>query len=467
MQSKMTVPLFLAICAAVAFVLAPIFVGEGMSLHLLFGGLVLALLALSAGDRRAWAYGTVVAVCNPVNSIATAPYSVLLLAVALVFASRSQSSGWVHIMRQWWWRLLALALGAAIITLPNWGSTEGGLMTSTKMTLCHLGYIVMLPLLLASTMERAHDGVRLIMVLLFAAIGIQALFYFAGEQGTPDSVTVAIWHQDFFMRVGRAFMNYNRTQVCIILAALVAGSFGLGLGLLRLIQFPLYAAAAIGVFMVMQLASTGSAAAMAMGLAAGALGYLAARRSAKHWVLALGLSLIAGTVLTWAVFSTENLLAKRIEMKMQAQQIDRIGHWTRSFDRIISSPIGRGWTLEVESRVYCHNDFFVYFLSYGWPAGILYFAGSMVLLATFARHMLQTDLSQRYRSTLLLAGGATLVVYIANSMTDMLSANVAYYETVWAVILIAATMECVGEENASAASQMVAAGYYPATEGAY
>lgn len=467
MQSKMTIPLFLAICAAVAFDLAPIFVGDGMMLHLIFGGLVVVLVVLSAGDRRAWAYGTVLTVCNPVNSIATAPYSVLLLAVALVLGSRSQNSGWGHIMRQLWWRLLALTLVAAAITLPTWGATEGGVMTSTKMTLCHLGYIVMLPLLLASTMERVQDGVRLIMVLLFTAIGIQALFYFAGERGTPDSVTVAIWHQDFFLRVGKAFMNYNRTQVCIILAALVAGSFGLGLGLLRLIQFPIYAAAAIGVFMVMQLASTGSAAAMAMGLTAGALGYLAARRSAKHWVLAIGLSLIAATALTWAVFSTDNLLAKRIEMKMQAQQIDRIGHWTRSIDKIMSSPVGRGWTLEVEPRVYCHNDFFVYFLSYGWPAGILYFTASMVLLATFARHMLQTDLSQRYRSTLLLAGGATLVVYIANSITDMLSANVAYYETVWAVILVAATMECVGEEDASPAPQMIAAGYYPAAEGAY
>jgi hypothetical protein len=202
--------------------------------------------------------------------------------------------------------------------------------------------------------------------------------------------------------------------------------------------------------MILLLASIGSAFAMACGMGVVVLGYFGLRLSFGRILLGAILFSIVGLTLYWAVFQTENALSKRIVEKTKQFDkigIDRMAYWEAGIAEICEKPFGGGWT----SRATGHSDWLNFILFYGWATGLLYIAAAGWLFLSMLRSLLlhKTALD-RQTSTLLLVGLAALSVYAVNSILDMLSADIGYYETVWALILTSATVVAVADAKTQA-----------------
>ena len=158
------------------------------------------------------------------------------------------------------------------------------------------------------------------------------------------------------------------------------------------------------------------------------------------------LAVVVSAALYVGVFQTENALSYRISQKYQQFErigIDRQPLWEEGIREISTAPFGEGWTYRTG-----HSDWLLFTLSYGWPTGLLYAVASAWLFGSMWSALRRSgDNADGTRGTLLLAGLAALSVYFVNSVLDMLSANIGYYETTWALILVPATVAAVCHPN--------------------
>jgi len=447
--SKLTAPLLLGIAGTIGFNVLPILLGYGMPMNFLFVLYAGTMFILSFADRRVLGYATVLAACNPANQQANLSFS-FLLAVLTIF---KESRAVLRVIRRlgkrrWWWLLLAAFLLIGL-SVPFWPSALRSMMTEVKQALSRLGYLVAFPLAVGLTVRTRPDGVRVVSLLCLMSVAFFVVFFFWGQTGMVTYSTIEgsaqIGVEQF---IGNIPLNFVRTQVCIILAALTAGTLALGVGIgLKLRAIPLYLASCICVFMVMQLASVGSAFALVGGIGITALGYFGIRLSPRRILLGVIIFAIVGSALFWVTFGSENALSNRINSKFSAGEIDRMVFWEDGFREIWKTPFGVGWSYRAG-----HSDWQLFLLSYGWPTGLLYIAAAGSLFLSIWR-ALRRHRTAVYREsiTLLLVGLAVLSVYFINSVLDMLSANIGYYETVWALILTSATVVVVtdGAERAT------------------
>lgn len=453
MQSKMNIPLFLAIVLTIGFNLAPIAVGPGMALTALFVPYAGLLFILSLSDRRVLGYGAVLTACNPANDITKLSFSLLLAVVAI----GKEFSGIGEVVRELgargWWKLYVGALLLVGLSVPCWYPSLPVMITEAKHVLSHLGYLVALPLAVGLTIRTPRDGVRAISLLCLMAVAQHALFFFFGSEGaavdTSDTTITSIGVRDVMRQIGHALLNFNRTQTCIPLAAMAAGTVSLAVSAgLRLRAAPFYLACGACVVMIMHLASTGSAFAMVCGMSVLAIGYQVGRVSLGRILLGGVLFSLIGLTLFGAIFYTDNYLATRIALKVQAGNIDRWELWMEGVSYIVRNPIGGGWPFLSKGRISGHDDFFVYMIAYGWPTGLLYIAAAGRLFLSMAQSLIRKRFESPQVRVLLLVGMAGLTVYVVNSILDMLSGNIGFYQTVWAMILTSATVVAVTREVA-------------------
>lgn len=438
MPSKLTLSLSLGIAGTIGFNLSPIMLGYGMTMNICFVLYAGVMLGLSFMDRRVLGYATVLLACNPANYMANLSFSFLLGVLTILKEAPSAGRVFQDLgKRSWWWLLLAAFLLVGL-SVPFWPMELREMITEAKQAVSRLGFLVVLPLAVGLTLRTPRDGVRAVSLLCLMSISFLAVFYFWGQAGisviSEGGQTIGVEQH-----IGNIYMNFVRTQVCIPLAALAAGALAMALvDGLSLQALPFYLASGICVYLIMLLASTGSAFAMVCGMGVVALGYFRNRLSPGRNLLGVILFSFVGTVLYWAVFQTENALSIRIEQKAQAGEIDRMVVWKEGIAEIIKTPFGEGWDYKT------HSDWLVFMLSYGWLTGLAYFTASGSLFLSMwrglRRHSNPADHESR---NLLLVGLAALTVYSINSILDMLSANIVYYNIVWALILTPATVVAI------------------------
>ena len=457
-QSRLTFPVLAAIVLTIAFDLLVIAVGGGMVLNAIFAGYACIIILLGTLDRRAFGYATILSVCSPANSLANLSYPVLMSLITIVASQQSISGTVSRLARTGWWPMWAGVAVVASLMAPMWVGSLREILTEIKMMLSHTGMLALVSVAVFMTFHDVKDSLRACVLVCLLTAAIVAVFYFVGRAGVPDAAAFGMRSRsrEIYMSLGAAYINFNRTQVCILFAGVAVASLALAAGLLRRlpVALMLLGASGISVYLVMQLASTGSAFAMVMGMAVVALGYLMLKPSALRWLMGISLFAVVGWTLLWAVFQTENKLAHRIQEKVTYGHIDRWEAWVFSVNVIADRPAGTGWTTEYAVAQHAHNDFFVYFLSWGWTAGILYTGGVVWLALSLVRAIFRYSSASANRDihALLLAGTGVLAVYCVNSMLDMLSANLWFYQTVWMLVLVPAVallQAPSGEDQAS------------------
>lgn len=443
-SAKITTPLFFGIAGTIGFNLSPIVLGCGMPMNVCFVLYAGTMLVLSVADRRVLGYATVLLACNPANALANLSFSFMLAVLTIV----GNVSNLGHVIRElakrrWWW--LFLATFALIgLSVPFWPLDLRAMITEVKNALSRLGYLAVLPLAVGLTLRTPRDGVRAMSLLCLMSVAFLVVFFFRGQTGmTVVSAAQGGDASSAEQFIGNVSLNFLRTQVCILLAALAVGSLALGVGAgfsFRAVPFVL--ALCVSVAMILMLASTGSALAMVGGMGVVALSYFGSRLSLGRILLGAVFFAVVGSALYWAVFKTENALSQRIEEKaiqLDRTGIDRMAFWENGIAEICKTPFGEGWSSRTG-----HSDYLLFLLSYGWPTGLLYIAavGSLVLSIWHSLRWHRATPDPQLR-TLLMVGLAVLSVYVVNSILDMLSANIGYYETVWALILTPATVVAV------------------------
>ena len=454
MQQKLSLPLILGILATVAFNLAPIWLGYGMRMNACFVPYALLICILSLGERRVLGYATLLTACNPANAYAYVSFSLLMAVVTLFAAWDGAWTAARELRKHPWWCLSVAALLGVVITIPFWQPNLRLMVWEAKVVCSRLGYLVLVPLAIRATVRSSQDGVRALSFGCLMAVTVLAMFYLGGTQGVPEGLDAGMDSSGLqvMYTIGQAMVSAIRTQFCIVVAALAVASLSLAVtqGMAAL-AIPLYAASGLCVFMIMRAASTGSAFAMVCGMGVLAVAYLSVRPSLGRVLFGFVVFAAAGYALMWAVFSTDNLLAERIVLKVRTARIDRWQAWVESIDRILVRPIGSGWTTTYEGRENCHNDFFIYFLSYGWITGACYAGAVATLFVSLVRQLTSQTARDAARRTLLLTGLSALTVYVANSMLDMLSANTLGFDILWAVVFTAAATVYGSGENADQA----------------
>jgi hypothetical protein len=441
--SKLTIPLIIGILGTVTFDLSPIALGYGMTMNVcfvLFAGL---MFVVSFWDRRVLGYATVLSACNPANQQANLSFSFMLAVLTILKESKAVSQVLWALGRRRWWRLFLAAFFLIGLSVLFWPPDMRSRITEVKQALSRLGYLVALPLAVGLTVRTRQDGIRAVSLLCLLAVALLAVFFLWGHVGmvtyrAPEGGgTFGV--EQF---IGNISLNFVRTQVCIVLAAFAAGTLALGLGTgLNLRGFLFCLVSCVCVFMIMQIASVGSAFSMACGMAMAAFGYFGSRPSPRRILLGVTFIAIVGAALFWAMSGSESVLTQRIENKLSAPEIDRAQYWEDGMKEISKTPFGEGWSYRTG-----HSDWQLYLLSYGWSTGLLYIAATASLFLSLCRSLLrQRGSVDCLSSTLLLVGLATLSVYSVNSILDMLSANIGYYETVWALILTSVTVVNIAE----------------------
>ncbi|MDR3414062.1 MAG: hypothetical protein P4L87_24395 [Formivibrio sp.] len=448
---EMSASLFLGVVGAIGFNFAPILLGYGMAMNACFMVYAAIILLLSFADPRVLGYATVLSACNPANSLANLSFSFLLAVLTII--KEFHSAG--RVIRElssriWWWLLLATFL-LILLSVPAWSADTRNIITEAKDAMSRLGYLVVFPVAIALTIRSRQDAVRSVSLLCFMSIGTLAAFYFIGQAGV-EVITAAEGGESIGVEqhIGNIHMNFVRTQVCIPIAALATSSLALGIGLgLNRWTLPYYLASGIAVFMIMALASTGSAFAMVCSFAIIAVGYIRMTQSKTRAAFAVLFFMMVALALYFIVFQTSNALSARIEQKLQANEIDRMKYWQEAIQYALATPIGEGW---IRQSVLAHNDFLLFFIAYGWPTGLFYAAASGALFLSLRRELQQpSGLQDAQSGTLLLVAQAALSVYVVNSFLDMLSANIGYYQIVWALILTPATVIAVSGDFAKIA----------------
>jgi hypothetical protein len=440
-HTKVTTPLALSIAGAIIFNLSPILFGYGMMMNLCFmvyGG---SMIYLSVNDRRVLGYATVLTACNPANSLANLSFSFLLAILTILANSMALKSVIHELNKDRWWRLFFAAFLLIILSVPFWSFGLRSFITEGKQALSRLGYLVAFSLAVGLTFRTFRDGVRAMALLSLMSCSIFAIFYFIGQASLEEISAVvggeAIGVQQY---IGNISLNFVRTQVCIPIAVLAATTltFGVCIGL-NWRAIPFYLASSVCVYLILKLASTGSAFAMVCGIGVMIAGYSLVCLFSGGGGGRLILFTVIGVALYFAVFQTDNALSKRIELKSNevgATGVDRQVYWEEGITEIIKSPFGEGWTWRTG-----HSDWLLFLLSYGWATGLLYIAAAGALFLSMWRALFRNKGTRDNQSFMVpLAGLAALSVYLVNANLDMLSANIGYYQTVWALILTPATV---------------------------
>ena len=176
-------------------------------------------------------------------------------------------------------------------------------------------------------------------------------------------------------QLGKVIVNFPRTGVGFILAALICASTAVTVsqvkGLYRLLAG---ACLASNVFLLLATGSFGSIFACLCGLAA--IFYTQFRTVSVTKVLLSVAVICCMLLLTYSLSppSTKEYLEKRYEHRVVKADTDRLVLWARAMDYFLEHPEGVGLTLTVGDKVKSnpHNDYLAYAVSYGVIGGLAY-----------------------------------------------------------------------------------------------
>ncbi len=241
--------------------------------------------------------------------------------------------------------------------------------------------------------------------------------------------------EGFYMyRLGNAYINFLRTEIGFILAALICASVAIVSCPIKTgIKTVASGCLLVNIFLLLSTASFGSIAACFMGLAAI---FLVQMQKINLGKVILSVFVLCFTlVITYALApdSTKDYLEKRFEHRVVNKDTDRLTLWAYGVDAILKHPEGVGLTLKGSTGAFIHNDYIVYMVSYGVIGGLCYFLLVISVIVSFLR--LRKKISRDPAALAVYLAGLGVIVALAfNSITDHSNENRWYFNVIWSII---------------------------------
>lgn len=434
---------------------------------------VLGLLAAFAaafiwtGRPLSWMIFAAVSAANPANF--GTPVAINLLC-AVVFFILKRDGGWKVLPRLSQFALLFALLSVVVSVIASLASTPevptirladindtrpmgttwtGGasmdIVGSQLAAIINyvLGPFLLIPLIFSRIREH-HSSEQLVKGLVYGLlVPTLSLFMITRILGTPilDSQALAngLVNVSAF-RLGKVDVQMLRTQVGIILAALICASFAITIAQVRK-ETRLVAAGCLitSIYFLLITGSVGSSLSAMAGIGVMLLMSLRHYSFKRYMVLLLvGVGL---TVATTAVLpqSVQGYVTTRYQLRVgkhSSSTADRSWRWKKSYDYLMENPSGVGWSIYVEPiRIYPHNDYLTYGIAFGVICGLIYLFYPIGLIwSFFSITVFRRGSMDPSALALALTGAGVTTAMLINSMSDHMTANRWYFNVVWCLI---------------------------------
>jgi hypothetical protein len=345
----------------------------------------------------------------------------------------------------WIYVPFGMALLGLITSVPNWisGDVVRSIMRQGAFG-CNflLAPFLLLPLVYLR-MRKSRDYAADLQGLLFCLIVPSTLVLLSAKLfGTVANTWEASLHvgdlpEGFILyRLGKVIVNFTRTEVGFILAALICASTAITVSKVKAWSRLLAGAClASNTFLLLVTASFGSILACICGLVA--IFYALSRR-VKVTKILVPLAVICSMVILIFALSPPSMKKyweKRFEHRVSDADTDRLVLWGRGMGAFFEHPEGVGFTLSVgdKKKSYTHNDYLAYAVSYGVMGGLAYISLVVGLLISFFRRR-KKEFDDPPALAIYLAGLGVIVAVAVNSMTDNMTANRWYFNLIWSVV---------------------------------
>jgi O-antigen ligase len=431
----------IAFFLGMAIIAGAIFLGRSYAFYVSFLAFSILITLLWTKAPRPWIFLVSISAATPIP-ISNKQFACNLL-FALWFAVFCRR--YLFRLPKWIYVPTALAVIGIFTSSINWmsGDVLGNVMRQGAFAYnIFLGPFLLLPVVYLR-MEESRDHAADLRGLLFCLIVPSTLILISAKLfGTVDNAWEASLHGEglgegyLLYALGKVIVNFQRTDVGFILAALICASTAVTVsevkGLYRVLAG---ACLASNVFFLLVTGSFGSILAVICGLAA--IFYAQFRRVNVARVLLSVIVIACLLVLAYSLSppSIKEYLEKRYEQRVVKTDQDRPVLWARGMAYLLEHPEGVGLTLAVgdEVRSFIHNDYLVYAVSYGVIGGLGYASLVAGLLISFfqRRKSLMNDPSAL---AVFLAGLGVIVALAVNSMTDHSNVNRWYFNVIWCLI---------------------------------
>lgn len=427
---------------------AVICLGNSPVNYIAVAGLVSACLVIGHHDRRIFGYVTVLMMANPFIPIGFIPFGPALGILFLIFHNDARRIGLVDIHKMRIGAPLMLLLAGVLLSIPFWDLTLRNCLHQVRYVVSFIGLFGVIPLTCLGFLRKRADYEFVVLMLLMQMICIMAIvFFFGNPVYTATAVEVdASGRLDIAAGydLGALSFGYVRTQVSILLAVLMTG------GIAAVLYGPTWPVralfgglVAVSGYILIAKCSVASMASLALGV--GVLVADALMHSPKHAFKVLAVCGVIGAIVWYGAQSDYyQFVALRIQYKADTGN-DRSTEWMTAIDQCLSYPFGKGFTTTTDTGNVTHNDYLTYAISYG----IIGFAGFCGLVGRGLLHwVFAASRGKRVAagsSLIRSVGLGTLVVYGANAMFDVLTAQIVYFQIVWALILVALCGDIVSD----------------------
>jgi hypothetical protein len=352
---------------------------------------------------------------------------------------------YLYQLPKWIYVPFGLALMGLVTSAINWMSDDfvRGIMRQGTFA-CNfvLAPIILLPMIYVR-MRESRDPVANLRGLLFCLIVPSTLILISAKLfGTVNNAWEASLHvasvaEGFLQyQLGRVVVNFLRTEVGFILAALICASTAVTVSQVRnLYRLVAGACLAANVFLLLVTGSFGSILASLCGLAAIFCVQLRTVNLTKVLGSAAVICCMLGLTFVLLPPSVKQYLGKRYEHRVTNADTDRLTLWGRAVEQLFQHPEGVGWTLEAGTgkKTVIHNDYLAYAVSYGIVGGLVYISFVTGLLISFF-YVRKSAINDPAALAIYLAGLGVIVAVAVNSMTDHMTENRWYFTLIWSIV---------------------------------
>ena len=336
--------------------------------------------------------------------------------------------------------LIMLGLMSSSVTWMSHGLISGMMSELVTVFNMFLGPFLLLPAIYLRMKDSQNHFANMQGLLFFLIIPSTALLISAKLFGSVSNSWVASQHASsgsagyLMYKLGNAHINFLRTEVGFILAALICASAAIAVtqvkGFYRLLAG---GCLIINVFLLLSTGSIGSTVSCFLGLSA--IFYTQIKKVNITKVFVPVLILCVTLILTYVFVpqSTKTYLEGRFEHRVTNANSDRLILWGYGFDSLLEHPEGVGFTFQSSNGAFIHNDYIVYAVSYGIFGGLGYLILIVGLLLSFIkmRKKVSRDPSAL---AVYLAGIGVLVALSINGITDHSNESRWYFNAMWSII---------------------------------
>lgn len=424
-----------------AIIVASIFLGRSYALYIFVLVFSVSITILWSRAPRPWIYLASIAASTPTTLFRQNVACNLIFAVwYAAFNAR-----YLFKLPKWIYVLVGLAIIGFLTSSVNWLSTNviGSILSQSAYFFNFvMAPFILLPMIYFRMEKSRNTGANLQGLLFFLIIPTTLVLSAAKFLGTQANVWEASLHADglpegyILYRLGNVLINFKRTGIGFILAALICASTAITVskvkGLYRLVAG---GCLVLNMFFLLATASFGSIFACLCGLTVIFYSQIQRFNVTRVFLSVIGIAFLL--ILTYSLSppSIKEYLEKRYEHRVVNEDTDRLVLWARAMHYFLERPEGVGLTLTVGDEVKSnpHNDYIAYAVSYGITGGFAYITLVTGLLIYFFKSR-KRGIEDNSALAITLAGQSVIVAFAINSMTDNICGSRWYFNVIWSII---------------------------------